>query len=88
MTDLATKIRNAAELDGGQLHKNFRVETNEGYFIEPSLHYQFIQGAKYQHAQNKWAFEALALAVGKLEQLKESVCVDETLEEIEKLITK
>jgi len=52
MNDLTTKIRNAAAFS----------EDKVLYEQSPEFIKCFLDGAEHQHAQNKWAFEALLIA--------------------------
>jgi hypothetical protein len=56
MSDLTTKIRTAAAWDREKFDSEVTYNS-EG----------FVNGARYQHAQNAWAFEALEIAVDALD---------------------
>lgn len=72
MTDLATKIRNAAAFDiqDKASHELFEAMPQDTYRS------MFAKGARYQHAQNAWAFEALLIALPILDE--ECYCHGET----------
>jgi len=60
VSDMIDKIRNAAAWDECAAFK----AADDDYF--QSL--QFEKGARYQHAQTQWAFEALEIALGALDE--------------------
>lgn len=60
------KIRKMAEWDEGQIHKDHRIQTKLGGVLvnfEPTLHYQFISGARYQHSKLSPIIEGLLKVV-------------------------
>lgn len=70
MTDLIDKIRKASEFDTENIINSARGELVSYHSEDEAI--AFALGARYQHAQNVWAFEALEEAIGFISVLANS----------------